>query len=287
MISSPRLLCTIVFLLTSLITFSVEPPRASLAATTSQTIGLTEVSVSYSRPNANERDIFGALVPFDEVWRTGANEATVIEFSTEATIGGNQIAAGRYSLFTIPGKQTWTVIINETADQFGAFSYDASHDLFRFSAPARRVSDHQETFEIGFANVGDNRADLELRWGNLVTSIPISVTEETNHQQMLTAIRRDIIDGEAPTWGNYGEAARYYVARDIDLPQAIEWFEKCNELNPDAWWMFVEKARALALAGRKDAAIAAVETAIQGAVDTGQTDGENWARSVLAEINNS
>lgn len=247
----------------------IETPRVSLKSEVSQTIGFSEVTIVYSRPNDNGRQVFGGMVKNGQVWRTGANEATTIELDSDATIGGHAIAKGRYGLFTIPGDDAWTIILNTVPDQWGAFNYDASKDLFRFEAPARKSEEHAETFGIQFVNANFNRADIELRWEDVVVSFPIEVSEESIDARTQASIERDIIQGAERTWASYADAARYYIAKGKDLETALEWFEKSNELNPNAYWLIHDKAQLLAKLGRKEEAIAAANASTAAAQKAG------------------
>jgi hypothetical protein len=263
---------------------TVRPVPASLKSIITQDVGKTAVSITYSRPNANGREIFGALVPYGEVWRTGANQATTIELGTDVTLGEHNVAKGRYSLFTIPGEDSWTIILNTLPDQFGAFSYDAATDLLRFDVPVESQAVHVETFEIGFTHVANNTATIDLSWANSRVSIPISVTDESNNAEIQAEIDRDIIGGAEPNWGNYGEAARFYVKQDKDLATAVVWYDKCNELNPEAFWIYYEKARLLAKLGRKDEAVAAANAGIAAAKAAKHQGGQDMGKGVLADI---
>ncbi len=262
----------------------IRPIPISFRSTVAQEVGKTSVSIEYSRPNAKGREIFGALVPFGEVWRTGANQCTSIAFDTPLTIGGTELPAGHYSLFTIPEADSWTIVINSVPDQFGAFSYDESKDVLRFSATPRQFSAPIETFEIVFTDVADNKANIELRWSNTAVSFPISVTDESNHQQMLSEIRRDIIEGNAPTWGNYGEAARYYDNHDLEPELATSWYAKCVELNPDAYWIFVEYAKCLKKLSKTGEAKAVLEAGLASAQRQNNDGGIAWIKGEIANL---
>ena len=134
------------------------------------------VRVIYSRPQANGREVFGNLVPYGEVWRTGANEAPEIKFYQDVTIGGKKLKAGSYSLFTIPGEDEWTVIFNEALDYWGAYSYDKKQDVLRASASAQPLDEEEEAFVIQFTEgEADNTAVMHLAWGDRVASLPISL----------------------------------------------------------------------------------------------------------------
>src|ERR1700722_16744771 len=128
-------------------------PQPSTTQHIDQDFGLGKVSITYSRPNAKGRAIFGAMEPYGQVWRTGANYATRIKLSDSIRIAGHPVAAGEYSLFTIPGPQQWTIILNKTVEQWGAYSYDSTKDLLRFTVPAARPDKTVETFTIEFANM--------------------------------------------------------------------------------------------------------------------------------------
>ena len=134
------------------------------------------VRVIYSRPQANGREVFGGLVPYGEVWRTGANEAPEIKFYRDVTIDGQKLPAGSYALFTIPSEDEWTIIFNEGVDDWGAYSYDKQQDVLRASASAESLDEPQEVFVIQFApGEAEDTAIMHLAWGNTVARLPISL----------------------------------------------------------------------------------------------------------------
>ncbi len=276
-------LTTLLFLATYTLA-SVSPVPQSLRSTVSQYIGKTQVSIEYSRPNVKEREIFGALVPYGEVWRTGANVSTSIEFDTPLSISGSELPAGRYSLFTIPEAESWTIIINSIPDQFGAFSYDQSMDSLRFTVKPKTSETHIESFEIAFSDLDYNVATIQLRWANTIVPISVSVSDESNHQVMLSDIENDIVNEGELTWGNYGEAARYYVAHNLDLDAADKWFATCLELNPNAFWMHVEHANLLISLDRKEDARTTLEAGLASAKRQNNKGGTDWVAARLAEL---
>lgn len=146
--------------------------RASPNALVGQTIGTTDVTVTYGRPRVRGRVIFGDLVPYDAVWRTGANEATTITFSDDVTVEGQPLAAGTYSLFTIPGEDEWTVIFNDVAEQWGAYDYDESRDVLRVTVEPEE-SEFTEYMTFSFDEVGEEEGELVLQWDEL--RIPLSI----------------------------------------------------------------------------------------------------------------
>lgn len=150
-----------------------EEPRVSPNASVSQTIGTTIVSISYSRPSVNDRDIFGgSLVPFDEVWRTGANESTTITFSDDVTVEGQELAAGTYSLYTIPGEDQWTIIFNEKIS-WGT-QYDKSQDVLQVDV-APMQADMMEQMIFYFTDVTQTSGTVVLRWDDVKVPFTISV----------------------------------------------------------------------------------------------------------------
>lgn len=132
----------------------------------------TLIKVTYSRPSKNGREIFGKLVPYAQVWRTGANEATEIKFYTDAVIGGKKIKAGTYTLFTIPGEKEWTIILNTDLDYWGAYSYNQQKDVLRVTAPAEKSAGTIESFSIQFAKSGDG-AIMRLGWDDTIVNVPV------------------------------------------------------------------------------------------------------------------
>jgi hypothetical protein len=132
------------------------------------------VKIVYSRPAKNNREVFGQLVPYGKVWRTGANENTEITFYQDATIGGKKIKKGIYSLFTIPGNDTWTIILNSDVDRWGAYSYNEKKDVLRVSAKPESSQSEVENFTIQFSGKDDRNGSMMLAWDKIVVNIPVS-----------------------------------------------------------------------------------------------------------------
>lgn len=165
------LLCAAGFLVQ---TAKAQAPAASPACTLKQRVGNTDIEIVYSRPGVKGRKIFGGLVPYEKVWRTGANQATRITFSTAVKLNGSDVPAGTYALFTIPGKDEWTVIINKTDSQWGSFKYDEKTDLLRVKATPVTLSDAVETFTIDINDLRDDSATLNLIWDK--TRVPVKLS---------------------------------------------------------------------------------------------------------------
>lgn len=150
-----------------------DEARPSPNATVSQTIGTTIVTVGYSRPSVKGREVFGDLVPYDAVWRTGANEATTISFSGDVMVEGEMLAAGTYALFTIPTADSWTIIFNSTAQQWGAFRHDPAQDALRVTVEPMNDAPMQEQFEIRFTDVSEDSATMVLHWDTV--GVPVQI----------------------------------------------------------------------------------------------------------------
>lgn len=163
----------LILLITASASFSQnDPPRLSPKASVSQVIGYTEVSINYSRPGVKEREIWGGLVPYNKVWRTGANEATVIEFGDNVVVEGNEVPKGKYGLFTIPGEKEWTIIFNKVWDQWGAFNYKESEDLLRFKVKPRK-SDFTDRLLFTFKYISPYAADVVIEWNEVEVSFRV------------------------------------------------------------------------------------------------------------------
>lgn len=229
-------------------------PRPSSNQMITQAFGLSQVTITYSRPNMNGRKIFGGLQPFGEVWRTGANEATTIQFKDEVSVAGHQVPAGKYALFTIPGKDEWTIIINKTANQWGAYSYKQADDLLRFTVKPQTLKSAVETFTIQFQNVRESSMELHLMWENTDVSIPMAIDDDA---RIMANIAQAMQAEKKP----YYAAMQYYYEHNKDLGKALEWANILEKRDMKATYYKLWKARIQLKMGDKAGAIA---TATQG-----------------------
>ena len=156
-----------------------EEARVSPNASVSQTIGTTPVTITYGRPSVNDRVIFGDLVPYDQIWRTGANEATTITFPDPVLIEGQSLDAGTYSVFTIPGESEWTIVFNDIAQQWGAFDYDQDEDVLRVTVDAEEAP-HQEMMSFSFEDITENSAEIVLRWAEVRVPFTVEIASSGN-----------------------------------------------------------------------------------------------------------
>jgi hypothetical protein len=228
----------------------VELPQISPRATVSQKIGLAEVSINYGRPSAKGRKILGALEPYNQLWRTGANESTIVSFSADVTVQGQKLAAGKYALFTIPGKNEWTVIFNKNTKLWGKDGYNQEMDALRFVVKPSKIP-MQETMVFEFTNVQIDAADITLKWENTQVSWRV----ETNSQQQAMTNIEKAIAAEPGNWVIYTEAAGYCVQSNTNLKQGLIWIDKAIALQAH-WWNHWAKAQLLALTGDNKQAIA-------------------------------
>lgn len=162
------------FFFVGLVNAQPEKIRVSPKASVMQVVGLTEVRIDYSRPGVKGRNIWGELVPFDKVWRAGANEATTISFDSEVVIEGKKLPAGKYSFFAIPSKEEWILIFNKVAEQWGAFEYNEAEDALRITVKPQSNA-FQEWLTYSFIKIDDKAAIVELKWEKLKVSFKIEV----------------------------------------------------------------------------------------------------------------
>lgn len=222
----------------------IQTPAASPAASVSTTVGLTDVKINYARPKMKGRKIFGEggdfLVPYGQLWRTGANAGTVISFGDEVTVGGKSLKKGDYLLLTIPGANEWTVILYSDPSMGGnTAAYDQSKDAVRLTAKPAKLADRIETFTVNIADISDDntKANIEVAWEN--TSVKFGITVDYDSKVM-----KSIEAGTRVSPGNYIAAANYYFENGKDLKKALEWITIGIETgNRDAFWNIHTKAK--------------------------------------------
>lgn len=235
----------------------VDFPAASPACTIKQRVGLTDIEIAYSRPGVKDRVIFGGIVPYGAVWRTGANNATKITFSAPVKLNGTDIPAGTYALFTIPGADEWTIIINKGAAQWGAFQYDEKADVARFKATPITLTRPIETFTIEFNHIRDESAVINLVWDKTV--VPINLEIELTGK-LVPQIEAAMAAPDKKSDGFYFQAATFYYNHDQDLKKALDWVNAGLADKPRiAYEMLHLKAQILAKQGDKEGAIAAAK----------------------------
>lgn len=258
----PSAICLATFLLPAgaIAQEKVEFPAASARAVLKQRVGLTDVEVDYSRPNKNDRQIFGSLVPFDKPWRTGANQPTKIKTSGPIKWGDKEVPAGEYVLYSIPGASEWTLILSKNLTAQTLAEHKPEEEAARAKAKPVMIAMPAETFTIGFEDLRANSATFYLEWDK--TRVPLKVT--TNDVEKVTQGIDAIIKGGQPQEPVfYYQAASFYLDQNKDLPQALKWVDQAIEKNPKAYFMQQKKAQILAKMGNKKEAIAAAEKSIE------------------------
>jgi tetratricopeptide (TPR) repeat protein len=225
------------FILAFILLLTIQPifaqlnlPEPSPAGHLKQEVGYTDITVTYSRPGAKGRKIFGALVPYDKLWRTGASEATKIRFYDSVTIEGNKLAAGAYSLFSIPGEKEWTIIINKDSSMHGTSNYTEEHDVLRFKVKPEPAPRYYETFTIEVNDIIKNTAQVFLLWEN--TQVKFNVTTNADERVMAEINERINVKKEDRP-GLYYQSALYYFNNNKDLSQALQWIQKAVKADED------------------------------------------------------
>lgn len=235
-----KTLLTILMAISSQIFSQIDLPRLSPKANVSQTIGYTEIAVEYSRPSVHGRKIWGDLVPYNKVWRTGANEATVIQFTTDVSINGNKIPAGRYSLFTIPNEKEWTIIFNKVDKQWGAFNYKEDQDLIRFNVTPTQ-NEFVESLIYYFSDITSNSLVLNIAWEKIKVSFKIEVDVLSQAYQK---IKEGLANAKAGDWQSFSAAANFAADNNVYLDEAITWIDKAISMG-DNYYPYFVKAKIL------------------------------------------
>ncbi|MBN8822321.1 MULTISPECIES: DUF2911 domain-containing protein [unclassified Spirosoma] len=251
-------------------------PAASPSQTTKQSFALGEITLEYSRPATKGRAIFGDLVPFDKVWRTGANATTKITFSNDVKVGGKEVKAGTYGLFTIPGKSSWQVMLSKDLN-LGAnvADYKVANEVARVEVKPTTLPFKVETFTINIADILPNSATLEIMWDKTRVAVPLSADID----QTITQNIKASMASEKPA---YFEAASYYYETNRDLPQALAWVTKATEQNPSAFWIMLLKARIELKMNEKKNAIASAQKTVELATAAKNGDYVKMANDLIA-----
>ncbi len=264
-----------------IITADAQPlrtPQPSTTQTIKQDLGIGSVELSYSRPGMKGRKIFGDLVPFGKVWRTGANNATTLTFSDSVTIGGTRLAPGKYGLLSIPDKDQWTLIISKQTDVTSPAAYKQESDAARVTVKPVTTKEVAETFTMQFANVKSNSTDLQIMWDNVAVSLPISTDLES---KIMAQINNLMNKDNRP----YFQSAMYYMETGKDLNQAVAWLDKAIEQNPSAYWVYHQKANALARLGKKTEAKTIAQKSMDLAREAKNDDYVELNKKLLTSLN--
>ncbi|MGK9476843.1 DUF2911 domain-containing protein [Melioribacter sp. OK-6-Me] len=245
-------LLSIIILVTSVINGQLELPRLSPKAEVYQRLGYTDISIEYSRPGVKGRKIWDGLVPYGKVWRTGANESTRIKFTTDVIINGQTVPAGIYSLFTIPEKDEWTIILNKKLGW--GLDYKPEEDLMRFKVKPERT-EFTERLLFLFPVISDSICTVEMRWENLKISFDISVKL---NEEVYKRIKEALAKADSDDWQVYLEAARYAAENGVFLNEAEIWTEKALSITKN-FYTYLIKAKLLYRQGKYSEALFTLE----------------------------
>ncbi|HKS22229.1 MAG TPA: DUF2911 domain-containing protein [Thermoanaerobaculia bacterium] len=263
-----RKLALITLLLAVPAVAQVKYPQASPHAVLTQTVGTTDVTIDYHRPSVKGRAIWGALVPYGSVWRTGANEATTISFSDDVTIDGKPLPKGTYSLHTIPGPNEWTIIFNKVAKQWGSFTYKAEEDALRVTAKPH-AAPMTEAMEFDVPSISTDTATFEIRWEKL--AVPFTVG--TNATAKTLAAARDAVAGAKPDdWQTPYRAANFANAAG-EMANARAWLDQSVKAKATYQNLYL-RAQLEAKAGQRDAAVKDAEAALAAVGDNAEVKAE-------------
>jgi len=222
-------------------------PRVSQRGTVSQRIGLTDITITYHRPEVGGREIWSKTVPYGKVWRAGANENTTITFSDDVRVEGKPLAAGTYGLHTIPDRDQWTIIFSKNSTSWGSFSYDEKEDALRVSAKPQ-AADFREALTYTFEEVKPDSTAATLRWEKLAVPVHISVDVKA---VVLRSVRNELRSVGGFTWGGYDEAAQWCLDNNYNLEEALKW-EETSIQNEERFENLETKSRILDVLGRKE-----------------------------------
>jgi len=255
----------------------LKTPAPSPSQTVKQDFGISSIELSYSRPGIKKRKMYSDIAPAGEVWRTGANNATVLTFGDEVTIGGTKIPAGKYGLLSIPNKKEWTLIISKQTNVTSPAAYKQTDDVVRVNVPVTKLKSSVETFTIEFANITPSSCELQLSWGNSAVSLPITTDVDS---RIMASIDAAMKTDKPP----YGQAAQYYMDNGKDLNKALDWYNKAVEQQPDAYWLQHQWANCLAKLGKKQEAISAAQRSKELASKAKNEDYVRMNDKLLAEL---
>lgn len=274
-----RVLLVLLMFSGALMTAQIQTPAASPAGKIEQKVGLTDVSVEYSRPGMNGRTIFGDLVPYGQIWRTGANANTKITFSDDVKIDGKELKKGSYSIYTIPSEDSWQVIFYNTTDNWGVpQEWDESKVALKATAEVEKLPFDVETFTILINNLENDSAVLEFIWEDQLAALPFSVPTDS---KTMASIER-VMNG--PTANDYFAAGSYYHDAGKDIEKAYMWVSKATDMaGEQAFWMLRKKSLIEADMGKKQEAIATAKRSLASAQKANNADYVKMNKESIAE----
>lgn len=255
-------LITAAILSTSMYAQEFKMPSPSTFSTINQQFSISSIEIEYSRPSMKGRKVFGDMIPYGKIWRTGANANTKISFGEDVMIEGMLLPAGKYSVYTIPNKDSWEIVFNKGLENWGTSGYNDAEDALRVKVKPITSKQQIETFSIDVNNITNNSATIFLSWEN--TIVPIKVVAN-NHDKIIAYLDQELAGSKPP----YQQAANYYLEQNYKLDQALVYADKAIESNQNAFWLQWMKAKILNKLGRKVEAIEAATKAAEMSKGTG------------------
>ncbi len=249
----------------------IKTPAASLKSEVEQMVGLTDIEYVYSRPNKKGRVIFGGLVPYNQIWRTGANENTTIQFGDDVEIDGKTIPKGKYALYTIPHEDQWDIIFYSDAENWGTpKEWDEEKVVLKTTVPIRKLNDAIETFTIGINNLSDNSAHLQFLWDETLVDVKFEVPT----QKIANASIEGILSNPKADANAYYASANYYLQSNGDMKKALNWINRAIDLKQgdSPYWYFRVKSQIQAKLGDIKGAIESAEKSLEGAKKEGNQE---------------
>ena len=260
----------------------INTPRVSPASEVEQMVGLTEIEIEYSRPSMRGREVFGNLVPFGKVWRTGADNSTKISFDTDVIISGKTIQSGTYSIFSIPNKESWEIIFYSDVELWGV-PRDWSENKIVFSSmfdvKKLKKSNTVETFTISFNDLTNNDVNMSISWENTLVDIKIEVPTRSMVESDINKVLSD-----NPKSSDYYAAAVFYRQENIDLDKALEWMNKAIEMNESPrFWQYRQQSLIMAANDKFADAVVAAKKSLNLAIEADNQDYIKMNRESIAE----
>jgi Protein of unknown function (DUF2911) len=258
-------------------TAQVKFPAPSPTQTIKQDFGLGNIELTYSRPVAKGRKVFGDLVPFNELWRTGANGATILKLNDSYEIGGKLLDTGSYALYTIPNADSWTVILNKGIKNWGVDGYTESADVVRFNVTPMKTKTKIESFTMQFAEVKPQTCELHIMWEKTAIAIPIkaNITDRIE-----ASINKAMETEKKPYW----QATQFYNEYKNNPTKALEFATEAVKANDKAFWIWLYKAKLENTLGQKDAAKASVTKSIDEATKADNKDYVKMGKELLRKL---
>ena len=255
----------------------VKMPASSPTQTVKQDFGMGTVEIIYSRPNAKGRKVYGDLVPYNKLWRTGANAATKITFTDAVEAGGKKIDTGTYVLYTIPGFDMWEIILNKGVSNWGIDGYKEGQDVIRFKVVPQKMRPNYETFTMEFANIKPESCDLQIMWEKTVVTIPVT----SNIKDRLKAqIDKAMLTDKKPYW----QAAQFYKEYDDNLNKALDNCTKAIEEDKKAYWIYLYKAKIQQEMGDKAGAKISAQKSLELAKEANNEDYVKMNEQLLKKL---